>query len=67
MKIKKDLYTLDFLDQVIDSGVQVLKIEGHGCAQQRLSKRISKFQMSKKGSQFYFIKRGKSFFYFKIS
>lgn len=49
MKIKKDLYTLDFLDQVIGSGVQVLKIEVRGCAQQRLSKRIAKFQMSKNG------------------
>lgn len=48
MKIKKDLYTLDFLDQVIDSGIQVLKIESRGCAQ-RLSKRIAKFQTSKRG------------------
>ncbi|AYN05735.1 peptidase U32 family protein [Flavobacterium sp. 140616W15] len=28
----KDLCTLDFLDQVIDSGIQVLKIEGRGRA-----------------------------------
>ena len=28
----KDLCTIDFLDQVIDSGIQVLKIEGRGRA-----------------------------------
>ena len=32
MMSPKDLCTLDFLDQVIDSGVQVLKLEGRGRA-----------------------------------
>ena len=32
MMSPKDLCTLDFLDQVIDSGIQVLKIEGRGRA-----------------------------------
>lgn len=32
MMSPKDLCTLDFLDQVIDSGIKVLKIEGRGRA-----------------------------------
>ena len=31
----KDLCTIDFIDQIIDAGVSVLKIEGRGRASER--------------------------------
>ncbi len=40
----KDLCTLDFLDQVIDSGIKVLKIEGRGRAPEYVAKVIKTYR-----------------------
>jgi putative protease len=40
----KDLCTLDFLDQVIDTGVKVLKIEGRGRAPEYVAKVIKTYR-----------------------
>ena len=43
MMSPKDLCTLDFLDQVIDTGVKVLKIEGRGRAPEYVAKVIKTY------------------------
>ncbi|MCF6307748.1 MAG: U32 family peptidase [Flavobacteriaceae bacterium] len=40
----KDLCTLDFLDQVIDTGIKVLKIEGRGRAPEYVAKVIATYR-----------------------
>lgn len=44
MMSPKDLCTLDFLDQVIDTGVKVLKIEGRGRAPEYVAKVIKTYR-----------------------
>lgn len=44
MMSPKDLCTLDFLDQVIDTGVKVLKIEGRGRAPEYVAKVIATYR-----------------------
>jgi len=44
MMSPKDLCTLDFLDQVIDTGVKVLKIEGRGRAPEYVAKVIQTYR-----------------------
>src|SRR6478735_3946666 len=44
MMSPKDLCTLDFLDQVIDSGIQVLKIEGRGRAPEYVATVIKNYR-----------------------
>ena len=44
MMSPKDLCTLDFLDQVIDAGTKVLKIEGRGRAPEYVAKVIKTYR-----------------------
>ncbi|WP_291868090.1 peptidase U32 family protein [Maribacter sp.] len=44
MMSPKDLCTLDFLDQVIDTGIKVLKIEGRGRAPEYVAKVIKTYR-----------------------
>ncbi len=44
MMSPKDLCTLDFLDQIVDAGVKVLKIEGRGRAPEYVAKVIKSYR-----------------------